>query len=342
MTNDLEIRHCRVLVAVADHGSISSAARALGLAQSTISETLLSLERLVGVPLTVRRNGQEATLTAPALAMLPHARSLVATAEAVVAMVSPGRAGAIRLGAVESASTFLLPRAMTAFRRHWPLVDVQVTIGLCADLRRRVQQGELDLAITVERPPDSPGGDGAHSRVLSPAEICLFVSPPHAAGLHGNARHALSRCRFLLPDPDGSLHALMREWFAPAGGQPRLESAGSIEGVKAGVRSGGHVGVLPRYAVARELESGEFVAVQAAEPLPAIALGLTTRCQPLESTPLHAMSLCIEESSGTLGHRAVAATEALRGQATRTGTARVSDASGTRRRRPAPRSGHRS
>lgn len=327
MNNDLEIRHCRVLVAVADHGSISAAARALGLAQSTISETLLSLERLVGVPLTVRRAGQEATLTAPAFAMLPHARTLVATAEAVVAMVSPGRSAAIRLGAVESASTFLLPQAMADFRRCWPQVDVQVTIGLCAQLRRRVREGELDLAITVEPPPASPGDDGTGSHVLSPAQVCLFTLPPAVAA--AQARGVLARRRFLLPDPDGSLHALMRDWFAPEGGRPRLESAGSIEGVKSGVRGGGHVGVLPRYAVARELDAGEFVELRPVQPLPAIALGLTTRRQPPDATPMHAMIRCIQEAAGTLAQRAAPAGGTTQARPARRPERPVSGAAGT-------------
>ena len=302
MTNDLEIRHCRVLVAVADHGSISSAARALGLAQSTISETLLSLERLLGVPVTVRRSGQEATLTAPALAVLPHARALISTSEAVVALVASGRGNVIRLGAVESASTFLLPQALASFRQRWPLVDVQVTIGLCDELRRRVQRGELDVAITVERPHGPPDRDGSGngSRMLSPAELCLFVASPEATGGLDITRQDLVRCQVLLPDPDGALHALMREWLGKGSGRPRMESAGSIEGVKIGVRSGEFVGVLPRYAVARELDAGEFMRVQVDEPLPAIALGLPTQCVPLASSPLHAMTRCIEECAGAL------------------------------------------
>ena len=58
MRRDFEVRQCRVLVAVKDGGSVSAAARLLGVAQSTVSETLLSLERLVGTPITVRRIGR--------------------------------------------------------------------------------------------------------------------------------------------------------------------------------------------------------------------------------------------------------------------------------------------
>src|SRR5678816_3898420 len=103
--NDLEVRHCRALLARHASGGVGAAARALGVAQSTVSETLLSLERLLGVPVTVRRTGREATLTAAAEALLPHAQSLVAASEAAVA-AARSREAPLRLGTVESISSF--------------------------------------------------------------------------------------------------------------------------------------------------------------------------------------------------------------------------------------------
>lgn len=294
MTNDLEIRHCRALVAVSEHRGISAAARALGLAQSTVSEALLSLERLIGATVTVRRPGQEAALTATALALLPHARALIAASEAALAVVRPGDQRAIRLGAVESASTFLLPRAVAAFRTHWPNVAVHVTIGLCEDLRGRVQRGELDAAITVEGADRAPARDEPWSRVLTPARLCLFASAGSVRPGHRVTQRELARRPLLLPDPDGAFNVLLRAWFAKAVAQPRLESAGSIDGVKIGVRSGGFIGVLPTYAIDRELAQGEFLDVGVHEPLPSIALGLTTRRPPTPLSPLGDMVRCIE------------------------------------------------
>jgi DNA-binding transcriptional LysR family regulator len=296
MTNDLEIRHCRVLVAASDHGSVSAAARALGLAQSTVSETLLSLERLLGTPVTLRRPGREAALTAAAVALLPHAIALIAASEAALATMTLGYRSAIRLGAVESASTFLLPRALTAFRAHWPALDVQITIGLCEDLRRRVHRRELDAAITVERPPSAVDQEGNGSRVLSPTRLCLFVSSHETLGSLKIKRRDLARHPLLLPDPDGAFNTLMRAWFASPEEQPRFESAGSIDGVKIGVRSGEYVGLLPGYAVARELKEGEFLDVRVYEPLPSIALGLTVQNDPPEGSPLQDMIHCLEQA----------------------------------------------
>jgi molybdate transport repressor ModE-like protein len=301
MTSDLEIRHCRALAAVADHGSISSAARALGVAQSTLSEALLSLERLVGVPVTVRRSGQEATLTTAAQRILPHARALVAASEATVALLSSGGSCTIRLGAVESASTYLLPPAITAFRALWPQAQVQVTVAVCDELQRGLQLGVLDAVVTVEPPRSQAAHGNLASRVLAPSQICLFVSAAHP-GAGDSSRQALALRKFLVPDPGGSLLDLVRTWFASANGTVplRLESAGSIEGVKQGVRSGEFVGVLPRYAVASELHDRIFTELQVAAGLPEFVIGLSTRCEPAGGTPLHALCDSIVDHVGTL------------------------------------------
>ena len=300
MTGDLEIRHCRVLVAVEDYGSVSAAARTLGLAQSTVSETLLSLERLIGIPVTLRRPGQEAELTVAAIALLPHAHALIAASEAALASVTSNYLNMIRLGAVESASTFLLPRALTAFRSHWPALDVQITIGLCDDLRKRVHRRELDAAITVEGPADALDREGSGSRMLTPARLCLFVLSRETLGGLNVRRRDLARRPLLLPDPDGAFNTMMRDWFATPDEQPRFESAGSIDGVKIGVRSGEYVGLLPAYAVAKELARGDFLEVCVEESLPVIALGLTTHYRPADASPLQDMIQCIEQATAAI------------------------------------------
>ena len=102
MKHDLEVRHGRALIAVAEAGSIGGAARALGMAQSTLSETLLSLERLLGFSVTLRRSGQVAKLTAAAEALLPYARTLVAASERAMSIGTTGTLPTtIRLGTVE-------------------------------------------------------------------------------------------------------------------------------------------------------------------------------------------------------------------------------------------------
>jgi molybdate transport repressor ModE-like protein len=296
MTNDLEIRHCRVLVAVSEHGSVSAAARELGLAQSTISETLLSLERVIGAPIMLRRPGKEAVLTVAAQTLLPHARALIAASASALAAVSSENRGIIRLGAVESVSSFILPRALTEFRSRWPSVEVQINIGLCDKLRERVRHAELDAALTLDGSQNALAYQDGCSRSLSSAQLRLVVARRPPRGNQNVRKTDLVGRTFLLPDPDGAFPALLRAWFGASAYRPRFESAGSIDGVKSGVQNSDAVGVLPNYTVAEELASASLFELRVREPLPAVSVGLALQRQPLEASPLNDMIEQIEKA----------------------------------------------
>ena len=293
MARDLEVRHCRALVAVHEGGGIGAAARALGVAQSTVSETLLSLERLLGAPVTVRRIGREATLTASAEALLPYARSLIATSEAALAASASQSKARIQIGTVESVSSFLLPGPLRDFRLLWPQVDVRINIGLCEDLRRRVARSELDAALTIEGADQATDREGAW-----PARLALIVAPDHPLARGVANRRMLEGQSYLLADSEGAFNGLLKAWLAHAGLPPRLESAGSVDGVKRGVLNGDAVGVLPYYAVTEELTAGSLVAVTTEERLPAIALRLTTLNPPQPASPLESLIAKIRDTLG--------------------------------------------
>ena len=289
-TKDLEVRHCRVLLAVADAGGVAAAARALGVAQSTVSETLLALERLIGAPITTRRPGRGAVLTAAAEALVPHARMLVSVSEAALAVVAPQARRAIRLGAVESISSFLLPGPLSAFRLQWPDVDVRIAIGLCEDLRGRVGRSELDAALTIE------GAAGRDCAGLSPARLRFVVAPHHPLADALVTRRDLEKRTLLLTDHEGAFNTLLESWLSSAGGAPRLESAGSVDGVKRSVLNNEAIGVLPDYAVAAELSTRALIALNLQEPPPAIALRLTTLRSPQVGSPLDGLIKQIGEA----------------------------------------------
>jgi len=287
MTKDLEVRHCRALVAVHDKGGVGAAARALGVAQSTVSETLLSLERLLGTAVTLRRTGREAVLSAVAEALLPHARALIAASEAgLAAAMHPGKA-VIRLGTVESISSFLLPGPLGDFRLSWPEVELRIAIGLCEDLRKRVARSELDMALTIEGADRAP--DRQMVETFWPARLRLIVAPRHPLAGRVVGRHDVAARTCLLADPEGAFNDLVTAWVDNVGRPPRLESAGSIDGVKRGVLQSDAIGILPDYAVAQELATGSLIALETDAPLPPTALCLTTLAAPSSASSLESL-----------------------------------------------------
>lgn len=276
---DIEIRHCRALIAVADRGGVGAAARALGLAQSTVSETLLSLERVIGAPVTLRRPGMEAELAPAAEALLPLARRLVADAEAALAAVSGAGRTVVRLGAVESVASYLLPAVLAAFRARSPDVEVQVANGVCDDLRLRLGHGELDAALLLQAAGE-PGArrvvTGGDIRRLTEMGLSLVAAPGDPLVGAEAPLAALAARGLLLPDPEGTLHQALRRWFGPSEATA-FESAGSLDGLKRGVLARGAVGVLPGYAVAEDIAAGRLVELTPATPLPRVVLEIAVR-----------------------------------------------------------------
>src|SRR5215475_9027392 len=120
---DLELRQLRAFSALVECGSITAASDALHLAQSTVSEAIIALERALGTALISHTRGsQAARLTAAGRALLPHARDVLAavgTTYVAVAKAATSARGSLSIIANESISTYLLPHALITMRQRW-------------------------------------------------------------------------------------------------------------------------------------------------------------------------------------------------------------------------------
>src|SRR4029079_18001922 len=90
---ELELRHLRVFSAVVDAGTHTRAARALGLSQSTVSETLLALERAVGVELFRKKARGARALTTAGEVLLEYARRMSALSSELAGALSSASSG---------------------------------------------------------------------------------------------------------------------------------------------------------------------------------------------------------------------------------------------------------
>src|SRR5690349_15321967 len=93
MTDELDWQLCRSFLAVLDEGSLSGAARALGLTQPTIGRHVETLEQTLGTPLFVR-SPQGLVPTEAALEIRPHAEAMRAAAASLRRAVSGAEGGA--------------------------------------------------------------------------------------------------------------------------------------------------------------------------------------------------------------------------------------------------------
>lgn len=149
--SEMDWNLARAFCMTADTGSLSAAARKLGLTQPTLSRQVADFEAALGVTL-FERVGKKLVLTESGLGLLEHARAMSTAAEAM-ALAAIGRgqdiAGAVKISATDAVSAYLLPEIVETLRQKAP----QITVGIVAsntlsDIRRR----EADIAIRHVQP----------------------------------------------------------------------------------------------------------------------------------------------------------------------------------------------
>jgi DNA-binding transcriptional LysR family regulator len=149
----MDWNHARAFSATADAGSLSAAARKLGLTQPTLSRQVAALEVALGV-LLFDRVGKKLLLTEAGLGLLDHARAMAAGADAM-ALAAAGRAqdiqGRVSISATDAVSAYLLPEIVARIRKAAPQITIVVVASnALSDLRRR----EADIAIRHVRPTE--------------------------------------------------------------------------------------------------------------------------------------------------------------------------------------------
>ncbi len=145
--------HARAFLATAEEGSLTAAARALGLTQPTLGRQISALEEDLGVAL-FERAARGLTLTPSGLELVEHVRAMREAASAV-SLTASGRAqaieGTIRITTTEIYAAHVLPPMIARLRDQAPGINVEViATNAVSDLRRR----EADIAIRSAAPTD--------------------------------------------------------------------------------------------------------------------------------------------------------------------------------------------
>lgn len=184
---DISSTGLRVLRQIAESGSFTAAAARLGYTQSAVSRQAAALERSAGATLFERRPDGVA-LTPAGLTLLRHAHTILtslATAERELGDAGP-RAEAVRLGAVLSAGSAILPAALAHLAAADPHITVTTREGTTPSLIRALRAGALDLAILTSRPPHRLfDGDAPPLHLQTVTDTELVVAVPAAGEFAG-------------------------------------------------------------------------------------------------------------------------------------------------------------
>lgn len=146
------ITELRTFIAVTRHGTFAAAGERLGLTQSAVSSQIKRLEESLGFAL-FDRTRRAATLNAAGATTLARAEELLALFAKLGDLPDQGSdGGLLRIGAIASVQSSLLPRALVPLRRKYPTLRLSLVPGVSMHLMDQLDAGEIDMAITI-RPP---------------------------------------------------------------------------------------------------------------------------------------------------------------------------------------------
>ena len=255
----LDIRHLRLLLAVAEEGTLTRAASRLHLTQSALSHQLREAEKSVGRPLFLR-GPRRMTLTAAGDRLLRSARTVLdelGAAELEIGGFRRESEGTLRLATECYTCYHWLPSALATFEKSHPQVDVQIVAEATRRPLPALLEGALDVAIVC-------GAVRNASLKLTPLfrDEMVAVVP---------AGHRLGRSRFIsaadfAPATSSTYAApredltIFREVLGPAGVRPRRWIPMEItEAIVELVKAGQGVSVMARWAAEPYAAGGKLV-----------------------------------------------------------------------------------
>jgi len=181
------VTRLRVLVAVAQHGSVTAAARSLNYAQPSVSHHLARLEAETGATLT-QRSGRGIRLTDAGRLLAGRAEEILGrldAAERELAAHVEQRQERIRLAVFASALATIVPAALSRLAAGHPGIDLLLAEAEPPEAMRMLRAGQVDVALvsrhTQNGTPVGPAAaaEGARTRLILDEQIHLVTRPRH-------------------------------------------------------------------------------------------------------------------------------------------------------------------
>jgi LysR family hydrogen peroxide-inducible transcriptional activator len=268
----------RAFVAVGEKQHFGSAATALGVSQSTLSQALSALETGLGVQL-VERSTRRVFLTTEGRQLLPHAQVVIESATAFAAAAvgaSDPLQGSIRLGLIPTVAPYVLPTLLAGLAERLPALDLRVIEDQTERLLNGLREGSLDAAL-IALPAEAAG---ITEIPIYDEDFVLALPPGHPlAGKRRVPPTALADLPLLLLDEGHCLRDQALDVCLKAGVRAELANtrAASLATAVQCVTGGLGVTLIPQSAVPVETARSRLELAYFAAPRPGRRIGLVFR-----------------------------------------------------------------
>ncbi|HZW13329.1 MAG TPA: LysR family transcriptional regulator [Noviherbaspirillum sp.] len=254
-------RQLQVFLALAEHRSITAAARACHTTQPTVSMQLKELSETVGLPL-YEQIGKRLHLTAAGEALVQTAHAMVDEwdrFEQTVEAMKGHTKGRLRV-AVASTAKYFIPRILGTFCAQYAEIDIALQVLNRDGVVARLRDNADDLYI-MSIPPDDLELE-QHAFLANPLVMIAPANHPLAKRKR-IALRTLADAAFILREPGSGTRLACNAHFAERRFSPKIRlELGSNEAIKQAVRGGLGIGVVSRHALPARLEDESLAALQ--------------------------------------------------------------------------------
>jgi DNA-binding transcriptional LysR family regulator len=254
----MDLRQLEILQAIAETGSFTACGRKLNVSQSAISRQILLLEEELGEPLFLRVGRQvRMTPAAESLVQLGQ-RVFLDVRETVGAITDRTRElrGTLRLSGGMTVCLYVFPPLLKHLRRVHPHLDVRLTVATAGRSVQEIRGGRVDAGLLTLPVSES---DLVTVPVLR-EELLLITTPAHALAKRRKvSSRDLAGLPFIHFEMGSGTRKVIDHFFASENIEPTvLMDTENVEIIKAMVKTGQGVGIVPYQAVAREVKAGQF------------------------------------------------------------------------------------
>jgi LysR family transcriptional regulator for metE and metH len=254
----LEIRHLKLVAAVAETGTVTEASKRLHLTQSALSHQLRDAEEKLGAALFLRL-GKKMVLTAAGETLMSSTQRVLeelGNAERMIAGSSVGVQGVIRLCTESYTCYHWLPPVMAEFHKKFPGVEIQISAA--SNSVAELLEGKLDVTIAFCITP--PNKKLIRQITLFEDEMLLVMSPKHRLAKVDYVRPAELNGETVLVYPPRHESMLVMQVMQPAGAVPgRAIEIPLTEGLIELAAADTGVGMLAAWAVDPDVRSKKVV-----------------------------------------------------------------------------------
>jgi len=254
----VDLRQLEILQAIAETGSFTACGRKLHVSQSAISRQILLLEEELGEPLFLRVGRQvRMTPAAESLVQLGQ-RVFLDVRETVGAITDRTRElrGTLRLSGGMTVCLYVFPPLLKHLRRVHPHLDVRLTVATAGRSVQEIRAGRVDAGLLTLPVEES---DLVTVPVLR-EELLLVTTPTHPLARRRKVTPKdLAHLPFILFEMGSATRKVIDTFFAGEGVEPTIVmDTENVEIIKAMVKTGLGVGIVPYQAVAREVKAGQL------------------------------------------------------------------------------------